>query len=126
MMNFIEKIKKRSHFDSKTRNGLFPGRPSLPPLNARQRAISAPQGRMFTVERIGANKGSVAGGRRPTLHILPFFYRVFFSASFRRTHKNGQKRKKYDFTGKKRKKKDRNGRKRMEKNIFYLYFIMLW
>ena len=32
----------------------------------------------------------------------------------------------YDFTGKKRKKKDRNGRKRMEKNIFYLYFIMLW
>lgn len=32
MMNFIEKIKKRSHFDSKTRNGLFPGGgPSLPP-----------------------------------------------------------------------------------------------
>ena len=31
MMNFIEKIKKRSHFDSKTRNGLFPGRPSLTP-----------------------------------------------------------------------------------------------
>lgn len=31
MMNFIEKIKKRSHFDSKTRNGLFPGMPSLPP-----------------------------------------------------------------------------------------------
>ena len=26
MMNFIEKIKKRSHFDSKTRNGLFPGK----------------------------------------------------------------------------------------------------
>lgn len=31
MMNFIEKIKKRSHFDSKTRNGLFPGRLACPP-----------------------------------------------------------------------------------------------
>ena len=31
MMNFIEKIKKRSHFDSKTRNGLFPGEGACPP-----------------------------------------------------------------------------------------------
>ena len=29
MMNFIEKIKKRSHFDSKTRNGLFPGEEAI-------------------------------------------------------------------------------------------------
>lgn len=32
---------------------------------------------MFPVEP-EANKGSVAGGRRPTLHILPFFCRMFF------------------------------------------------
>lgn len=71
---------------------------------------------MFTVERIGANKGSVAGGRRPTLHILPFFTECFF----RLFPPNSQKRtkaEKYDLQ-EKTEKKDRNGRKRMEKNIF--------
>lgn len=77
---------------------------------------------MFTVERIGANKGSVAGGRRPTLHILPFFYRVFFSASFRRTHKNGQKRKKYDFTGKKTEKEGQK-RKKTDGEEYFLFIF---
>lgn len=75
---------------------------------------------MFTVERIGANKGSVAGGRRPTLHILPFFTECFFpplSAELTKTDKSGKNMILQEKNGKRRTETEENGWRR----IFFIY-----